>query len=268
LEEALKKEQEARQAAEQDAKSAETSLKKKLDEFQSLETKYAGILNRAKVIQHEKSKLSEELKALKAEQENNAKNNAKNNEDANTALVAELKEKMAAMEEELKKARQEVVDVTIEIGRLRVMHSMSQNRNKRLQEELTALKDVAPAEPAVEASTDLSLTDITSENVEDSAEGETTTSSEKTNSKSVEQIVESSELSVDQPLESFEDQTTEQTLGQTDNSNNQSVTQTEEVLDKDTTEAEDSLAEEHNSVKRERETEEGEIETPEKKHKV
>ncbi|PHZ10715.1 uncharacterized protein RHIMIDRAFT_33635 [Rhizopus microsporus ATCC 52813] len=180
---------------------------------------------------------------------------------------------MAAMEEELKKARQEVVDVTIEIGRLRVMHSMSQNRNKRLQEELTALKDAAPAEPEVEASTDLSLTDIASENVEDSAEGETTASSEKTNNKSVEQVVENSELSVDQPLESFEDQTTEQTLGQTDNNNNnnndnQSVTQTEEVLDKDTTEAEDSLAEEHSSVKRERETEEGEIETPEKKHKV
>ncbi|CAO3674478.1 unnamed protein product [Rhizopus microsporus] len=273
LEEALKKEQEARQAAEQDAKSAETSLKKKLDEFQSLETKYAGILNRAKVIQHEKSKLSEELKALKAEQENNAKNNAKNNEDANTALVAELKEKMAAMEEELKKARQEVVDVTIEIGRLRVMHSMSQNRNKRLQEELTALKDAAPAEPAVEASTDLSLTGIASDNAEDSAEGETTTSSEKTDNKSVEQVVESSELPVDQPLESFEDQTTEQSLGHTDNdnnnnNNNQSVTQTEEALDKDTTEAEDSLAEEHSSVKRERETEEGEIETPEKKHKV
>ncbi|CEI93394.1 hypothetical protein RMCBS344292_07628 [Rhizopus microsporus] len=178
---------------------------------------------------------------------------------------------MAAMEEELKKARQEVVDVTIEIGRLRVMHSMSQNRNKRLQEELTALKDAAPVEPAVEASTDLSLTDIASENVEDSAEGETTTSSEKTNNKSVEQVVESNVLSVDQPLESFEDQTTEQSLGQTDNNNNnnnQSVTQTEEALDKDTTEAEDSLAEEHSSVKRERETEEGEIETPEKKHRV
>ncbi|KAG1055839.1 hypothetical protein G6F43_002233 [Rhizopus delemar] len=150
LEEALKKEQEARQMAEQGVKNFESSLKKKAEEYSTLETKYAGILNRARIIQAEKNKVSEELKVLKAEQENNTRNKEASGNGADTTETTALKEKIAELEAEVERLSQELQEANIEIGRLKVKNSMMQNKNKRLQDELNAIKNAA-SEAAIAA---------------------------------------------------------------------------------------------------------------------
>ncbi|KAG1456704.1 hypothetical protein G6F55_006358 [Rhizopus delemar] len=128
LEEALKKEQEARQTAEQEIKDAGVSLKTKSEEYTALENKFL-----------------EELKALRIKQESEAKKDGESNNYANPAEITALKEKITALEAEVERLKKEQIESEIEISRLKVMNSMTQNKNKRLQNELTALKNATAA---------------------------------------------------------------------------------------------------------------------------
>ncbi|KAG1468965.1 hypothetical protein G6F56_003536 [Rhizopus delemar] len=153
LEEALKKEQEGKHTIEQNLKTAEaslktveTSLKKKTDEFASLENKYTGILNRAKVIQSERNKMSEEVKALKAELESLQKSKEESNQQADAVEVAAFQEEIAKRQGEIERLELALQESEIEKGRLLVMNSMSQNKYKRLQEEIDRINGSAPSD--------------------------------------------------------------------------------------------------------------------------
>ncbi|CAO3648212.1 unnamed protein product [Cunninghamella echinulata] len=106
----------------------DNAVKKKTEEYNALNTKYANLFAKAKSIMAEKNALSKSADELKQE-----KTQLETQMESLKTEAEQVKQQLAAKSEE-------ATNIQVEFGRLKAMHSMTNNKNEKLKKEIALLQ--------------------------------------------------------------------------------------------------------------------------------